>query len=210
MTRMGMTPAEASAPGPDPGPPEQPAARTVIAWFAVALAGSAVLGLPAGLIWGEVAPRALLQQVSPGTAEFVNVETSAFIVADGWFCLISAVAGLITGLLGYRFLLTARTGPRAAERVRGAVAAGLILGGIAGASVMLWVGEQIGLSSYDQHLASSPAGTLFLASLALGAKSALAFWPLVTAVIILVSEWGTRRSAYLRSEDSAAVDDGGT
>jgi hypothetical protein len=61
------------------------------------------------------------------------------------------------------------------------------------------------LSSYNQHLASSPAGTLFDESLALGAKSALAFWPLVTAVIILVSEWGTRRSAY--SGDPAAVDE---
>jgi hypothetical protein len=205
---MGMTPAQASAPGPGP---RQPGARAVIAWFAVALAGSALLGLLAGLIWGEVAPRALLQEVSPGTAEFVNVETSAFIVADGWFCLISAVAGLITGLLGYRFLLAARTGARAAEGVRAAAAAGLILGGIAGAFVMLWLGEQIGLSGYDQHLASSPAGTLFPASLALGAKSALAFWPLVTAVIILVSEWGTRRSAYPSpadsAADSAAVDD---
>jgi hypothetical protein len=175
----------------------------------VALAGSAVLGLLAGLIWGEVAPRALLQEVSPGTAEFVNVETSAFIVADGWFCLIGAVAGLITGLLGYRFLLIARTGARAAEGVRAAAAAGLILGGIAGGFVMLWLGEQIGLSDYHQHLASSPAGTLFPASLALGAKSALAFWPLVTAVIILVSEAGTRRSAYPSTGDSAAVDDPG-
>jgi hypothetical protein len=204
---MGMTPAQASA--PDSGP-RQPGARAVVAWFAVALAGSAVLGLLAGLIWGEVAPRALLQEVSPGTAEFVNVETSAFIVADGWFCLISAVAGLITGLLGYRFLLTARTGDRAAEGVRAAAAAGLILGGIAGGLVMLWIGERVGLSDYDQHLASSPAGTLFPASLALGAKSALAFWPLVTAVIILVSEWGTRRSAYPSTEDSAVVDDAGT
>jgi hypothetical protein len=201
---MGMTPAQASAPGPGPG---QPGARAVTAWFAVALAGSALLGLLAGLIWGEVAPRALLQEVSPGTAQFVNVETSAFIVADGWFCLISAAAGLIAGLLGYRFLLAARTGARTAEGVRGAAAAGLILGGIAGALVMLWLGEQIGLSGYDQHLASSPAGTLFPASLALGAKSALAFWPLVTAVIILVSEWGTRRSAYPSPDDSAAVDD---
>jgi len=201
---MGMVPAEASVPGTGP---RQPGARAVIAWFAVALAGSALLGLLAGLIWGEVAPRALLQEVSPGTAQFVNVETSAFIVADGWFCLIGAVAGLITGLLGYRFLLAARTGARSAEGVRGAAAAGLILGGVAGALVMLWLGEQIGLSSYNHHLASSPAGTLFPASLALGAKSALAFWPLVTAVIILVSEWGTRRSAYPSPEDSAAVDD---
>jgi hypothetical protein len=176
----------------------------------VALAGCALLGLLAGLIWGEVAPRALLQEVSPGTAQFVNVETSAFIVADGWFCLISAAAGLITGLLGYRFLLAARTGARTAEGVRAAAAAGLILGGIAGAFVMLWLGEQIGLAGYDQHLVSSPAGTLFPGSLALGAKSALAFWPLVTAVIILVSEWGTRRSAYPSTEDSAAVDDPGT
>jgi hypothetical protein len=198
---MEMVPAQASAPDGHPG------ARAVIAWFAVALAGSAVLGLLAGLIWGEVAPRALLQEVSPGTAQFVNVETSAFIVADGWFCLISAVAGLITGLLGYRFLLAARTGARTAEGVRAAAAAGLILGGIAGGFVMLWLGEQIGLSSYNQHLGSSPAGTLFPASLALGAKSALAFWPLVTAVIILVSEWGTRRPAYPSPEDSAAVDD---
>ena len=201
---MGMVPAEASVPGTGP---RQPGARAVIAWFAVALAGSALLGLLAGLIWGEVAPRALLQEVSPGTAQFVNVETSAFIVADGWFCLIGAVAGLITGLLGYRFLLAARTGARSAEGVRGAAAAGLILGGVTGALVMLWLGEQIGLSSYNHHLASSPAGTLFSASLALGAKSALAFWPLVTAVIILVSEWGTRRSAYPSPEDSAAVDD---
>ena len=201
---MGMVPAEASAPGAGP---RRPGARDVTAWFAVALAGSALLGLLAGLIWGEVAPRALLQEVSPGTAQFVNVETSAFIVADGWFCLISAIAGLITGLLGYRFLLVARTGARTAEGVRGAAAAGLILGGIAGGFVMLWLGEQIGLSSYNQHLVNSPAGTLFPASLALGAKSALAFWPLVTAVIILVSEWGTRRSAYPSPEDSAAADD---
>jgi hypothetical protein len=200
---MGMVPARASAPGPGPG---QPGARAAITWFAVALVGSALLGLLAGLIWGEVAPRAQLQEVSPGTAQFVNVETSAFIVADGWFCLISAVTGLITGLLGYRFLLAARTGARAAEGGRAAAAGGLILGGIAGAFVMLWLGEQIGLSGYDQHLASSPAGTLFPESLALGAKSALAFWPLVTAVIILVAEWGTRRHAYPSPGESAAIE----
>lgn len=201
---MGMVPARASAPGPGP---RQPGARAAITWFAVALAGSALLGLLAGFIWGEVAPRAQLQEVSPGTAQFVNVETAAYIVADGWFCLISAVAGLITGLLGYRFLLAARTGARAADGVRAAAAAGLILGAVAAALVTLWLGGQIGLSGYYQHLASSPVGTLFPESLALGAKSALAFWPLVTAVIILVAEWGTRRAAYPRDAAAAEGDD---
>jgi len=196
---MGMVPARASRADGQPG------ARAAITWFAVALVGSALLGLVAGFIWGAVAPRAELQEVSTGTAEFVNVETSAFIVADGWFCLISAVVGLLTGLLGYRFLLAQRTGTRAAEGVRGAVTAGLILGAVAGAFVMLWIGEQNGLSSYNQHLANSPAGTLFPGSLALGAKSALAFWPLVTAVVILVAEWSSRRSAY--REDPAPADE---
>jgi hypothetical protein len=72
------------------------------------------------------------------------------------------------------------------------VAAALILGAVAGDLVMLWLGERIGLSAYNQHLASSPDGTLFSASLALGSKSALAFWPLFTAIVVLVAEWGTR------------------
>ena len=77
---------------------------------------------------------------------------------------------------------------------RAVIAAGLILGGVAGAFVMLWLGEQIGLSAYNQHLASSPNGTVFPESLTLGARSALAFSPMFTAIAILVGEWGSRPS----------------
>ena len=160
------------------------------AGFAVALIGSAVIGLPAGLIWGEAAPRALLQEISAGTAELVNVETRAYVGADAWFCGIAAVAGLLTGVLGYRFLVT-RFGPGG----RAAVTAGLVLGAVAGAFVMLWLGGQIGLSGYNHELASSHNGTMFYESLSLGAKSALVFWPLLTSIVILVAEWGTRREA---------------
>jgi hypothetical protein len=177
---------------PQPASPsgQRRAARSGISGFAVALIGSAVLGLPAGLIWGEAAPRALLQEISTGTAEVVNAETSAFIGADAWFCGIAAVAGLITGLLGYRLLVVPRAGG-----ARGAATAGLVLGGLAGVFVMLWLGEQIGLSSYQHYLASSPNGTMFGASLSLGAKSALSFWPMLTAIVILIAEWGGRRTA---------------
>ena len=47
-----------------------------------------MLGVAAGLIWAAVAPRALLQEVGHGEAQLVNAESSAFILADGWFCLI--------------------------------------------------------------------------------------------------------------------------
>jgi hypothetical protein len=144
-----------------------------------------VLGVVAGLIWAAAAPRALLQEVGSGEAQVVNAETSAFILADAWFCLITAVGGLITGIVGYRLLV---------RRAGWTAAAGLVLGAVAAALLALWTGEHIGLGTYNHLLASSPDGTFFRASLALGAKSALAFWPGLTCLVILLSEYGGRRS----------------
>ncbi len=173
-------------------------ARRAAAWVVAVLAGSAVLGLLGGLIWGEFAPRAMLQEIGTGTAEVINAETRAFFGADVWFCAIAAVAGLLTGVLGYRFAVARRGGG-----ARAAVAAALILGAVAGGLLMLWLGEQIGVSAYNHHLASSATGTRFPASLALGAKSALAIWPLFTSVVLLIAEWSTRPA----SPDSPAYQD---
>ncbi|HJZ00717.1 MAG TPA: hypothetical protein VJ305_08345, partial [Streptosporangiaceae bacterium] len=140
-----------------------------MAAFLMALAGSAVLGIVAGLIWAAVAPRPLLQEVTRGEAQYVNVETTAFIVADAWFALVTAVGGLITGILGYRILV---------RRAGAAATIGLVLGAVGAALLAMWVGDNIGLGTYNHLLATSPAGTLFQSSLALGAKSTLAFWPL--------------------------------
>jgi hypothetical protein len=165
-----------------------------LAAFAVALAGSALLGIVAGLIWAAVAPRAVLQEVAHGEAGLVNAESSAYIVADAWFCLIAVVGGLITGILGYRFLVR-RTGWTAA--------AGLVLGAVAAALLALWIGENIGLGTYNHLLATSPNGAFFHQSLALGAKSALAFWPLFTSAVILLAESGGRRPAAATGPDNA-------
>jgi hypothetical protein len=167
--------------------------------FAIGLVGSAVLGLPAGLIWNVVAPRATLQEVSTGTAEMVNAETTAFITADALFCLIAVVAGLLTGILGYRFLVSRHDQARRALAV-----SGLILGALAGAAVMMWLGQEIGLSAYNHSLGSSRTGTRFSAQLVLGAKSALAFWPLLTSIVLLIAEWGVRRDAREAARQAAA------
>jgi hypothetical protein len=156
-----------------------------LAAFIAALAGSAVLGIAAGLVWAAVAPRPLLQEIARGEAQVVNAETSAFIVADAWFCLIVAVGGLITGVLGYRLLV---------RRAGWVATAGLVLGAVAAALLALWVGERVGLGTYNHLLASSPVGTFFHGSLALGARSALAFWPLVTSAAILLAASGARRA----------------
>ena len=181
------------ATGPEvPGVPEapRPPARLdgrAVAWVVALLAGSVVLGLLGGLIWGEFAPRAVLQEVSAGTAEVVNAETRAFFGADVWFCCIAAVAGLLTGVLGYRFAVAPRSG-----LTRAANATALIAGAVAGGLVMMWLGERFGLSGYNHQLGTSATGTVFSGSLALGAKSALAIWPLLTSVVLVIAEWGTR------------------
>jgi hypothetical protein len=182
---MAIAPAQSDLPG---GPSST---RSTVAWVLAALAGSALLGLLGGLLWGEVAPRALLQQISPGTAELVDAETRAFIGADAWFCGIAVLAGLLTGILGYRFGVAPRSGGQ-----RAAVAAALIAGAVLGAFAMLWLGGQIGLATYNHNLASSPAGTFFPASLTLGAKSALAFWPMFTSIVLVVAEWSARPVAH--------------
>jgi len=98
----------------------------------------------------------------------------------------AALTALITGILGYRFLVR-RTGWPAA--------AGLVLGALAAALLALWIGENIGLGTYNHLLATSKTGTLFHESLALGAKSALAFWPLLTSAVLMLAESGARRPA---------------
>jgi hypothetical protein len=191
MSEMATVP-----PGPQqPQQPDTPGARgrssrrATIAWVVAALVVSAALGLLGGLIWGEVAPRATLQEIAAGTAELIDAETRAFFGADVWFGGIGAVAGLLTGILGYRFAVAPREGGS-----RAAVAGALIAGAVAGSAVMMWLGEQIGLSAYNHHLASSPDGTIFSSSLTLGAKSILVFWPLLTSAVLLIAEWGARPS----------------
>ena len=157
-----------------------------LAAFAAALAGSAVLGLAAGLIWATVAPRALLLEVGHGEAQLVNAESTAYILADAWFSLIAAIGGAITGIAGYRLLV---------RRAGWTAAAGLVLGAVAASLLMLWTGENIGLGTYRHLLAASADGVSFHASLALGAKSALAFWPGLTSLIVLLAEYGRGRPA---------------
>ncbi len=177
MTDTGQFPVPAGdepAPGPGVTPGgSPPRLRASIAGLAAVAAGTALLGIPAGLAWAALAPRALLVVVSVGTGQVVNPETSAFITADVWFCLVAAVGGVIAGSLGYALVI----------RRHGALAmAGLVAGALAASFLAAWIGQRAGAGALQQRLATSPVGTHLDASLTLTARTALAFWPMFAAV----------------------------
>ena len=148
------------------------AAGGVLGSLAV-LAGSGLVGLAGGLLWTHLAPRALYVVVARGSADIVNPETSAFIAADAWYCLIGAIGGLIIGVAGYLFAVR-RYGPLPMA----AILAGSVIGGIAAR----WVGEHQGLQQFDRQLLTVHQGTLLHAPLALAGDTTATIWPPVASL----------------------------
>jgi hypothetical protein len=163
--------------------------RGVVACLAVA-GGTALLGVVAGFFWAAVAPRPLLVLTGHGTAALVNSETSAFFAGDGWYCFICLAGGVISGLAGY--LLAVRSyGPVAMVMV--------LVSALAAALITLWIGEHAGLASYHHLLATLPAGARLREALSLGARSAIAIWPLAAGLMA----GGMELAAMLRDRQVA-------
>ncbi len=141
------------------------------------IAASILIGVAGGLVWAAVAPRVEYQvyTLNPPTAYATNPETSAFMAADGWYCLIAVVGGALIGLLGYLFGVR-RYGP--------VPMAGIVIGATAAAFICSWLGHrQSGAPGFNHVLATSKPGTLLHAPISLGSQSALAFWPVAAAAV---------------------------
>lgn len=153
------------------GPQRGPALLAAV----LVVVGSAVVGLVAGLIWAAVAPRVQyqVQTLHPPTAYATNPETSGFIAADGWYCVIALVGGALIGLIAYLFAVR-RYGPVAMT--------GVVTGSVVAAFITAWVGHQAsGALGFNAVLASAKPGTYLYAPISLGSHGALAFWPFAAA-----------------------------
>lgn len=159
-----MTNAAYAQAGSSPG-------RVVAACTAV-LAGGGVAGLAAGLAWARLAPRPVYQIFGQGVAYVVNAETSAFIAADAWFCLIGLIGGLVLGAAGY-LLAVRRHGP--------AGMAAVLVGSVGAGLTARWVGQGAGLSQFNATLAAGHAGALVHAPLVLGGDTTAILWPAVVS-----------------------------
>lgn len=156
------------------GTAAQPTRRGTLRGWLTAVLVTLLLGVAAGFLWAAVAPRPYLVMTGPGAAQVTSAESSAFIGGDGWYCLICLVGGIISGLVGY--LLA----------VRGHHPVGMalvLLSGLAAALIALQIGQHSGQASYHHLLSTLPAGRHLSASLSLGARSAIALWPLAAGIM---------------------------
>nr|MDP9496920.1 hypothetical protein [Actinomycetota bacterium] len=92
---------ELGVPPPAVPPAPAPVRDRVRSALAVA-AGTALAGVPLGLLWAAAAPRAYARPGPDGGAVPVDPQTQAFFAADGLLFLLGLAAGVVAGLLGWR------------------------------------------------------------------------------------------------------------
>ncbi len=139
------------------------------------VAGSVVVGVAGGLAWSALAPQAVYAVSSPGVAFVVNPETTAFIAADAWFAIVAVAGGLLIGLAAW-LLGVRRHGPLPV--------AGALAGATLAAFAANWAGSRDGLAAFRHELSTGRAGQLIRQPPDLGARGALAFWPLAAGLTI--------------------------
>jgi hypothetical protein len=140
-----------------------------------------VIALPGalmGLLWQAISP-SVRYVVLDGKPVLADPETQALISTDGRYAILTAVAGLVGGAIGY---LAAGRGTDIA------VAAGLALGGTAAALLAWRVGHQIGLTAFQHAVGAAKDGGSVTGVAELRATGALVFWPMLAVGVFALCE----------------------
>jgi hypothetical protein len=158
-----------------------------------------VLGLPAGLLWRLLAPRATAVIQAEGVVLADN-ETKAFIGADGTFLLVTAAIGVLCGVAGY--VLADRHGRRADGR---ASELGLALGGVL-ASLIAWqVGYWLTRPAFRSFTHTHHLGRTAHVYLDLRARGVLLGWAVAALVGFLLLVLLDRRSTRTVSTSTDSI-----
>lgn len=125
-----------------------------------------LVGAPLGLLWAALAPHVDVVVVGQ-EVNLAETYGDGFIAADGYFLAGTLLAGIVGGLLAWRF--GSAHGP--------VVVFALAAGGLAAAYVAMTVGEQVGLEALREAVRAGGQG-VFELNLELKSTPALVGWPL--------------------------------
>jgi hypothetical protein len=155
---------------PDNGP--QRSWRRDVAFGAVIVVILEAAAFPVGLLWGHVAPHTLYS-VGGHQLNLVVGDAKPLVKADGWFLLITGVAGIIAGVLAYLLVKRAEVG----------ATVGLAIGGLAAGWLSWRVGHAWTGGVQPIHLALSPDNTQVHLAPDLGARVVLVSWAVAAVVV---------------------------
>ena len=153
---------------PEPSPPLWQDVRAGLLTVAITV----LVGAPVGLLWAALAPRVTVE-VTGEDVRVVDDHGDSFIAVDGAFFAAVVVAGLVGGLLAWKW--GSRHGP--------AVVLGLAAGGVAAAWIAQQVGGQVDYLTLEE-LTAGGDGRRELA-VRLRSASALLGWPIASLLVFL-------------------------
>ncbi|WP_203928546.1 DUF2567 domain-containing protein [Virgisporangium ochraceum] len=148
-----------AAPPPDWVPVvDEPAVRTtprdwLIEILAALVVAVVLTGLGAGLayVWEAISPRTVLEMSANG-AVYTQPNPEGYVAGESVYLLMTAGLGIVSAVAVW-LLLRRRRGP--------IMLTGLAIGSVAGATLMAWLGQRIGLAEYRRLLTDAPVGTRF-------------------------------------------------
>ena len=148
--------------------------RRILAIALVIFAAIAVAGALLGLLWWALAPRP--EGTSLGDGEVFTGATEDVFAGEGYFVIMTAIAGLVTGYAAYMVQF-----PLARRRQQDLRLTGLlsgVLGAVAGTLLTLGVGTGLD-SSLHRAVAEASPGEAVTVGLQLDATAFLVAWPFV-------------------------------
>ena len=165
----------------DPGPPASaywrgwPEVRADLRTSVRLILALAVAGVPAGLAWWGLAPRADFRITDAGPEPLGSPSDELLVADDVVFVLVLAVVGLIAGAVAWR--LRKRRGV--------ATVVALAFGAVATSMVAWQVGELLGVGPTEAQIAD--VGAVVTTSLTLGSPAAVAIAPFMAVLAYVLA-----------------------
>ena len=151
-------------------------AVAILGWFVVA-------GLVGGVLWWQLTPLAEWTRTT-GNAEMPEVELRRMVAIDGWFMLVAALGGLVSGLV------------LAVWRKRDPISTVLLIvvgAGLASASMAV-TGHLLGPGDLKEALSSAATGAKVPVELRPASHGTYLVWPVTALFGALLVLWGTTPS----------------